>query len=149
MTTLLTKEGLLKFKNEQMALLSKRKEVLVSLVKAREMGDLSENGAYKGARFELGNVDRRLRYLQSLLKNANVIKARSLESIGLGNKVNLEVNGEKIAYTIVSEHETNPKEGYISNLSPVGIKLIGKKVGDKFDIEVNGKSSQYEVKKIV
>lgn len=144
MVTLLTRGGFNKFKTDHELLLEKRKEVLADLVRAREMGDLSENGAYKAARFELSSIDRRIRELIKIIKTATVITNSVSDRVELGNKVSLLVNGKKVDYQIVGKHEANPSLGMVSNESPIGRELLGKKVGDKFVLGTD-KKYNYEI----
>ena len=144
MVVLLTSEGLKKFKDDHEVLLEKRKEVLVDLVRARDMGDLSENGAYKAARFELSSIDRRIRELTKIIKTATVITNNVSDRVQLGNKVNLLVNGRNVGYQVVGRHEANPSLGMVSNESPIGRELLGKKAGDKFILGTDKKYS-YEI----
>lgn len=144
MVVLLTSEGFKKFKDDHRILLEKRKEVLADLVRAREMGDLSENGAYKAARFELSSIDRRIRELTKIIKTATVITNNVSDRVQLGNKVNLLVNGRNVGYQVVGRHEANPSLGMVSNESPIGRKLLGKKVGDKFVLGTD-KKYNYEI----
>ena len=69
--------------------INKRPEILKSLVRAREMGDLSENGAYKSARFELGDIDRKIRHLKHLVSNATQVKPNNNEYVQVGHTVTL------------------------------------------------------------
>lgn len=112
-------------------LYKKRERVLIELQRAREQGDLSENGAYKAARFELGDTDRAIRTLQHQIKYGIVMNIPSDGTIGVGSKVKLRRDdGKEFEYTIVGTYEADPMNGKISIESPMGKGLIGKKVGD-------------------
>ena len=112
-------------------LLRKREKVLVELQRAREQGDLSENGAYKAARFELGDTDRAIRQLQHQIKYGKVILPPTDGTIGVGSTVKLLRDDDKeFTYSIVGTYEADPMNGKISIESPMGMKLIGKKNGD-------------------
>lgn len=120
-------------------LLKKRERVLIELQRAREQGDLSENGAYKAARFELGDTDRAIRQLQYQIKYGKVLQAPINGTIGVGSTVRLKrADGQEFSYTIVGTYEADPMNGKISIESPMGKKLIGKRVDEV--IEVNGQT---------
>ncbi len=129
-------------------LLAKREIVLVSLQRAREMGDLSENGAYTAARFELGNVDRELRRLEYNLKYGEIVEAKNDGKVGFGNKVTVELGGKEYIYTLVGTQESDPKKGLLSLESPIGMALLGKKVGDKAVVVMPDRQIEYVVRKI-
>lgn len=113
-------------------LFKKRERVLIELQRAREQGDLSENGAYKAARFELGDTDRAIRTLQHQIKYGIVVNTPSDGSIGVGSKVMLRRDdGKEFEYTIVGTYEADPMNGKISIESPMGKALLGKKIGDE------------------
>jgi transcription elongation factor GreA len=143
-----TKEGYENMKVRQAELLAKREIVLVSLQRAREMGDLSENGAYTSARFELGNVDRELRRLEFNLKYGVITSAQGTDKVGFGNKVTVEINGKEYTYVLVGTQESDPKKAMISLESPIGIALQGKRVGEKALVVMPDRQIEYLVKKI-
>lgn len=107
-----------------------REEVLVRLQRAREMGDLSENGAYKAARFELTDTDRKIRRLKLLTLYGKVTAAPADGKIGFNSKVTVEQMGRQVEYHLVSEYEADPKQGRISLKSPIGKALLGKSQDD-------------------
>lgn len=125
-----TQVGYDTIKNEQELLTVKRKETVKSLTRAREMGDLSENALYKAVRMELGQIDRRLRHLTYLLKNAEITNAKSNETVNIGVKVIIDDGEKSRELSIVGGYESDPLAGKISPYSPLGKKLMGKKVGD-------------------
>ena len=143
-----TKVGYENLKVRQAELLTKREEVLIALQRAREMGDLSENGAYTAARFELGNVDRELKRLEFHIKYGKVMEATSFDKVGFGNIVTVEINGKEYTYTLVGTQESDPKKAMISLESPIGIALLGKRVGDKAVVTMPDREITYLVKKI-
>lgn len=135
----LTKDGLGKFQKEQSDLAEKRKEAVINISRAREMGDLSENGFYKAARHELSSIDRRIRELNYIIKYSEVIRNKSSKIVSLGSKVRVSIGAGEIEYLIVGKYEANPKEGKLSNESPVGFLLMGRKIGEKFILETDKK----------
>ncbi len=143
-----TKDGYENMKARQAELQAKREVVLISLQRAREMGDLSENGAYTAARFELGNVDRELRRLEFNLKYGVIKSADGTDKVGFGNKVSVEIGGKEYNYVLVGTQESDPKKAMISLESPIGIALLGKRVGEKATVIMPDRQIEYSVKKI-
>jgi len=143
----LTKEGLAQLKKELKELSNvKRPDVLARVTQARNMGDLAENAEYAAAREELSFIDGRIDELGELLKNAEVIKGTSSHTIvKLGSTVTLHAKGKKDTFTVVGEWEADPKEKKISHESPLGKVLIGKKVGDKIEVEAPAGKISYTV----
>lgn len=135
---LITKEGLEELQKEYRELVeNKRPKVVDRIASAREQGDLTENSEYASARDELAFIDGRITELEDILKSAKVVNVskKSKNSVDLGTKVHLHVNGKKETFTIVGEWEANPTEKKISHTSPLGQALIGKKVGDKVEVK--------------
>lgn len=128
-----TKEGLDKLKQELESLTLSRKPAVAELKRAREMGDLSENGLYKAARMNLSSIDARIRKTKFMLKVADVYDA-PMGAVGIGSSVEVEQDGKRLIYQIVGDYEANPLEKKISSNSPIGRALIGKKVDDEFSI---------------
>lgn len=127
-----TEQGYSQLKEKLETLLVKRERVLIELQRAREQGDLSENGAYKAARFELGDTDRAIRTLQHHIKYGKVLQTPINGTIGVGSKVKLRRgDGKEFNYVIVGTFEADPMNGKISIESPMGMALMGKKVRDE------------------
>ncbi len=124
-------------------------EVLVRLKDAREMGDLSENGAYKYAKFELGNIRRELRRLGYLINNGEVVVPASGEIVQFGSTVIVvSADGVTKEFQLVSKHETNPAVGKISLASPIGTVLSGKKAGDTVTVETPRGQQKYLIEEV-
>lgn len=124
-------------------LTSLRVEVVERLRVAREMGDLSENGAYRYAKFELGNIGRETRKLNYLLENGAVAEKRSDGTIGFGTRVTLQQGKVVSEYLLVSEHESNPAQDKLSLQSPLGLALQHKKIGDLVTVQTPRGETQY------
>lgn len=137
---LMTQKGLINLQKEKLELEKNRPAAVEDLRKAREMGDLSENGYYKAARAKLSSLDARLRNLTYTLRFAKVQEVTSTGIVDIGVTVVLETENGELIYAIVGEHEANPIEKKISHKSPVGRALIGKKVGET--IVINTPSGQ-------
>jgi transcription elongation factor GreA len=137
---ILTYEGLKKLEDELEELkVVKRKEVSQKIKEAREQGDLSENAEYDAAKDEQRDIEARIEELEKILKNAEVVVEEEADldkaSIGCSVRIlDLEYN-EEMEYKIVGSTEADSLQGKISNESPVGRALIGKKVGDLVKVE--------------
>jgi transcription elongation factor GreA len=129
----LTAAGKAELETELAELISKRSEIAEKIANARDYGDLSENAEYDAAREEQAMLETRIAELEDILKNADIIKPNKSSTIGVGSTVHLE-NGKKVTYQVVGPVEADPLEGKISNESPIGAALMGKKVGDKVTI---------------
>ena len=128
---------------------TKRLEVAENLRNAKALGDLSENSEYLEAREEQGRVERRILELEEMLKNATIIKAgKSKGVIDVGSTVEVLTGGKKVKFSIVGTNEARPEEGFISNQSPLGRELIGKKTGEAVVIEAPSGKVQYKIQKI-
>ena len=130
-----TKEGLEELKKKREELIRQRPAVLEDLKKAREMGDLSENGYYKASRAKLSFIDGQLFRLKMQIKYAVVITTPTGNSVAIGTTVTLSDGKNEKIYTIVGDLEANPSEGKISLLSPLGRALEGRKQKDKVFFE--------------
>src|SRR3990170_6555237 len=141
-----TKKGyddLVKEKNE---LTKSRPEAVFNLKTAREMGDLSENAAYKVARSKLSSVDRRLKFLTKILDNAYIMKVDFKGVVDVGCLVTVETDKGVQTYQIVNSHESDIANGKISYYSPVGRALIGKKINDVVVITTPNGKVNYKIK---
>jgi transcription elongation factor GreA len=145
----LTKEGLAELKKEYDELVGiKRPDVLTRVTQARNMGDLSENAEYVAAREELTFIDGRVDELEIILKDAVIIRDNiktANHAIKLGSTVTLHVNGKKEIFTVVGEWEADPMNKKISHESPLGKGLLGKKVGEKVQVEAPAGEITYSI----
>lgn len=132
----LTPSGLEEIKKEIQELLNKKRPAAVTrLAAARDLGDLSENSEYTAAREDLAFLDGRISELEEIIREAKIVAKTVKGKIDLGCKVTLHFNGKKEIFTIVGEWEANPQEKKISHASPLGLALLGKKVGEKVEVE--------------
>jgi len=148
---LLTPEGLRKLNDELKLLITvKRKEVIERIREAAAHGDLSENADYAQAREEQNFIEGRIAEIEEMVKNAEIIQATSghHNTITIGTTVTVKINGDKRIYSIVGSNEAKPSEGRISNESPVGKSLLGKKVGDKVPVPTPSGDIVYEILEI-
>jgi len=140
-TNFLTKEGFQKLQEELDHLRTvKRQEVAERLHEAMEGGELIENAEYEAAKNEQAFVEGRIQELDLLLATAQIIeengKAKKHDAIQVGSKVTIkEGNFEAETFTIVGAAEANPREGRISNESPLGKALMSKKAGERVVVE--------------
>lgn len=147
---ILTYEGLRKYEEELHELkVVKRQEVAQKIKEAREQGDLSENAEYDAAKDEQRDIEARIEELESILKNAEVVVEDEVDfdkiNVGCTIKVFDITFDEEMEFKIVGSTEANSLEGKISNESPVGQALIGKKVGDVVNVETQAGVNQYKV----
>lgn len=127
----LTKEKYQKSEKDKKSLLANRAKILIRLQRAREMGDLSENGAYTAAKSELRDTDRKLRHLERLLRWGVITTSKPTGKIQFDSKVVLDNGSKKLNYHLVSGFESDPLKGKLSVYSPLGKTLLGKIAGDK------------------
>lgn len=134
----LTKVGREKLEKELDELINiRRPEVINKIEVAKEQGDLSENAEYHDAKDEQGLIENRIREIQDILKNAEMMNdIVGGNEINIGSQIQVEMNGEKMDYTIVGFNEQNPGEGKISNESPMGQAFMGHVKGDEIEIKV-------------
>ena len=147
---ILTPEGL-KLLQDEVNLLSttKREEVAERIKQAREFGDISENSEYDDAKNEQAMLEHRISQLQEKLRRARVIKESEIETdkVSVGATVTLrDVNGGEIRiYTLVGSAEADPSRARLSNESPVGQAILGKKVGETVTVPVPVGSLSYGI----
>ncbi len=130
----------------------KRKEVAERIKEAREFGDISENSEYDDAKNEQAMLEARIMTLEDKLRSASVIDAKELSAdvVSVGSQVQVtDDKGKSLTYTIVGSTEANPSENKLSNESPVGKALVGRKKGDSVKVVLpSGKQRELKVDKI-
>ncbi|NLW28851.1 MAG: transcription elongation factor GreA [Erysipelothrix sp.] len=141
-----TKEGLLELQKELDYLIhTVRKEVKEELQAAREQGDLSENADYDAARDRQAKIEARIRELESMLNNIEIInEKKKSKRVGLGSVVRIKEldTDEEIEYSIVGSVEADPLNGKLSNVSPLALAMIDKMAGNVVTVRVE---TPYEV----
>jgi len=150
---ILTYAGLRKLEDELQDLkVNKRNEVAQKIREAREQGDLSENAEYDAAKDEQRDIEARIEELEKILKKAEVVDEEEvdLDKINVGCKITiLDMDeSEELEYKIVGSTEANSLKGKISNESPVGRALMGKKIGDIVEVETQVGPIKYKVLEI-
>ena len=143
-------EGIKKLQEElEFLKTTKRKEVAEAIKVARGFGDLSENSEYDEAKNEQGLVEARIAEIEAMLKNVKIIDENAIatDKVNVGNRVKVfdETFEEELEYTIVGSTEANPVQFKISNESPVGKALIGKKIGEIAEVETQVGVVKYKV----
>ena len=145
----LTSEGIAELEKELKELVASRGEMAERIKSAREFGDLSENAEYSAARQEQERAEARISEIDHILKNAEVIaQPKKKDVVVLGNTVTLKnKQGEKV-FTIVGSVEADPLEGKISDESPIGQALLGKKLGEDVEIKTPASTTTYTISQI-
>ncbi|MGH7241730.1 MAG: transcription elongation factor GreA [Candidatus Saccharimonadales bacterium] len=142
----LTSEGITELEAELKALIAKRPEIADDIKTARELGDLSENAEYQAARAEQEKNDARISEIEHILQNVEVIKApKGDNKVQLGSTVQLKGDTKTKQFQVVGTVEADPLNGKISDESPIGKALLGKKVGDDVEIQTPVETSTYRV----
>ena len=142
----LTKQGIAELKAELEVLISKRPGIADAIKTARELGDLSENAEYQSARAEQDRNEGRIGEIEHILQSVEVIKApKSDGKVVLGSTVKLKNDGKTKEFQVVGTVEADPLNGKISDESPIGQALLGKKVGEDVEIQTPVETSTYQV----
>ena len=148
-----TREGLERLKVELDELRDVRRPAIVAAIaEARSHGDLRENAAYDAAKHDQAMNEKRIADLEHLLRNAAVMEDEprhgASDAVRLGSTVVVEVEGDEERYTIVGAIEAKPAAGLISNESPVGKALLGKRPGQDTFVATPRGQTKYTIKRI-
>ncbi|KKP68588.1 MAG: Transcription elongation factor GreA [Candidatus Roizmanbacteria bacterium GW2011_GWA2_35_19] len=148
--TQLTKSGFENLKKELDELVTKKRPYAVErLHKARSMGDLSENSEYSAAKEDLAFVEGRVQEIEAILKTVEVVENHaSGNKIEVGTSVTVEIDGKKELFQIVGEFEADPMNKKLSQTSPIGQALVGKKPGDWVEVKVPAGKIKYKIVEI-
>ena len=143
----LTEEGIAEFKTEHDMLISGRTKISEAIRVAREQGDLSENAEYQAAKQEQERAETRIGEIEHILKNVAVIKKPKGDSkVGLGSHVKLKSeSGKTKEFRLVGTVEADPLNGKISDESPIGRALLGKKEDEEVEIKTPADTTTYKV----
>jgi transcription elongation factor GreA len=144
----LTSEKLAEFKKELQYLTNeKRKEIAENLEYTKKMGDLAENAEYHEARQAQGEIEDRISHLENLIKTALIVDNQKTDTATIGSNVKVKKQGESEyrVYKIVGSEEADMATGKVSNLSPLGKSLLGKKKGDTFSFTTPKGKVEYEL----
>ena len=149
--TLLTKEGLAELKKELDELINvKRPANLKAIKEARALGDLSENADYDSAKEDQAELEGRIKKIEKMLENYEIIEKADNDKVGLGSTVEIKYidDDETDEYEIVGSQEADPFASKISNESPIAKALLNKKVGDIVEVESPNGTYKIEITKI-
>ncbi len=142
----LTKQGIDELQTELEGIISQRGVIIERIKLAREFGDLSENAEYSAARLEQSRAETRAGEIESILKNAEVMSApKNKDEVELGNTVVLKNNDGERSFTIVGSVEADPLSGKVSDESPIGKSLMGKKLGEEVEIVTPASTIKYKI----
>jgi len=145
----LTEEGLQNYKNELKKYKEDRIPAITALQRAREMGDLSENAAYRVARSKLSFLDRNIRRIEAILRRVEVVKKNENGVIGVGSKVHVVSEGGELVFTLVDGYESDFGKGKISFYSPLGRAAQGKRNGDTIIVKTPKGNVEYKVVEVI
>jgi transcription elongation factor GreA len=128
----------------------RRREVAENLEYAKKMGDLKENAEYHEARDRQAEVEDRIQHLEFILKDATIVSGNHTDAVTIGSSVEIVREGEKEsrAYRIVGSEEADSVSGKLSNLSPLGAALLGKRQGDTVKVKTPKGMMAYTIAKI-
>lgn len=141
----LTATGVQELKAELETLIAKRASLADAIRSARELGDLSENAEYQSARADQEKNEIRVGEIENILANVEVIKKPSGGKVQLGSTVKLSGDGKTKEFQVVGTVEADPLNGKISDESPIGQALLGKKEGDSVEIVTPTDGTTYKV----
>ncbi|HEX7633008.1 MAG TPA: transcription elongation factor GreA [Candidatus Saccharimonadales bacterium] len=142
----LTQAGVDELKAELENLISKRSDLADAIRSARELGDLSENAEYQSARAEQERHEARISEIQNILTNVEIIKKPKGDSkVQLGSTVKLKGDGKAKEFQVVGTVEADPLSGKISDESPIGQALLGKKEGETVEIKTPDGLTKYKI----
>jgi len=131
-------------------LIAKRGEVATMIKEAREFGDLKENAEYAAAREAQNNLETDINEIQAMLPNIKLFSyaKASTDVVGVGSKVTVEFNKNKMDFVITGILDSCIEKGYVSNVSPIGSALLGSKKGDEVEVKVPAGKTIYKIIKI-
>lgn len=145
----LTQEGVTELETELKELTAQRGPIAERIKSAREFGDLAENAEYTSARQEQERVESRIAEIENILQNVEIIKKPKASSeVQLGSTVKLHNDGRAKEFQVVGTVEADPLNGKISDESPIGKLLLGKKVGDSIEIKTPAETTSYKITNI-
>lgn len=144
-----TREGYERVSKQLQELIEiKRPEIVAAVAEARSHGDLRENAAYDVARQDHAMIERRITDLEETLRNATIIEDGEQGEHGvvaLGRTVTVDFDGDEETYKIVGPAEAMPTEGSISEESPIGKQLMGRRAGDRVTVDTPGGAAEIKI----
>ncbi len=151
--TTYTKEGYAALQRELADLYAQREKNKEDIAQARSYGDLSENSEYDEAKKEQGRLAVRIMEVEQMINTATILDDRDVDtsvvSVGSIVTVDHKEKGTKVTYHIVGSYETDPRQGKISDVSPIGSALVGNRAGSSVEVELpNGNKVHLTIKKV-
>jgi transcription elongation factor GreA len=148
-----TSDGYIRLKKELNELIEiKRPEIIARVADARSHGDLRENAAYDAARMDQAMIEKRIAELENMLRNVEVLEdaeaGEDTSVIRLGSQVVVDFEGDEERYTVVGAIEAKPAMGLISTESPIGRVLLGKRAGDRAQVQTPGGMTTLTIKEV-
>ena len=147
-TVNLTKTGKAELEKELAELIAERPAIAERIATARSFGDLSENEEYSAARAEQKVAETRILEIEEILKKAKIIRGSGGGKVAMGSTVTVKVGNKKQVFTVVGPVEANPLEGKISNESPIGRALFGRRVDDIAELTTPKGVTKYRIVEI-
>lgn len=146
-TKFITKKGYEKLKQELENLkLVERRRISVRIQSAKELGDLSENAEYAEAKSDQNANETKIAELEQIIRDLKVVQSNNDTSkVSVGSTVKVKTPNSEMSLTIVGSEESNPKEGFISNESPIGKALLGHKINDKVEVNIPSGKIIYQI----
>ena len=146
----LTQEGLSELKQELQGLVDKKRpEIVARMAKSRSIGDMTEDSEYDQAKQELAFTDGRISELEEVISRSVIVgKQKSCQVVALGCQVTVKFKAMQQVFHLVGEWEADPMAQKISHQSPLGQALLGKKVGEKVEVEAPAGKISYKIIKI-
>ncbi len=142
----LTQSGVDELKDELESLIGKRAALADAIKTARELGDLAENAEYQSARADQERSESRIAEIENILQNVSIIKKPSGDNkVQLGSTVKLKNDGKMKQFQVVGTVEADPSNGKISDESPIGKALLGKKIDELVEIKTPADTTTYKI----
>ncbi len=142
----LTETKFIELKNKLERMKASHPRLSAEVKRLAEMGDFSENAGYQDAKWKLRGLNQRILELEAHLKTAVIFRPNAdKETVGLGHKVIVDDGGRQKTYTILGGTETDPTAGIISHNSPIGAALLGRKIGETVEIDLNGRKKELKI----
>ncbi len=141
----LTADGHAQYEKELADLRKKRPEVVVELSRASELGDRSENAAYRVAKSQLGRLDSRVRFLDKMLRNSRIITPKDTGIAGIGSQVRLHGESGEVTYRLVDSIQSNLAQGDLSIRSPLGAGVLHGKAGTEISVKTPRGIKKYTI----
>ena len=145
----LTESGLSELRKELDSLIARRPEIAESIKLARELGDLSENDEYRSSKDEQDKNEQRINEINGILANYEIIKeSKAGDKVSLGSTVKLKNDSQTKTFQVVGTVEADPINGKISDESPIGKEILGKKIGENVQIITPKETLSYKIVEI-